>query len=369
LSLRYREKGDLNLATSVAYETIDVNRSIASDGDQRHRADLALVLNNTSVLVTDASNAGAAPEDPDAALNMAREAVEIYEDLAADGAFDAPVELGAALTNLSNRLADRDQVSDAVQRSEDAVDVYRRLIASHNQAFEGLTDRFPSPHQPDLAASLHNLAVRFTQADRLEPAIASSREAIDLLGEGLQPGKRATWLNDLAGWLSEAGESEEAVDVYAEAGDTYSHLIESDPVDRDHWLSLRGRARNDQALVMTTIGRFPDAIETARRAWSDLLEHARRVPSGTSDAISTLMVYSSIAGRNDELDQALASIDSTLQWLGANALNGEDALLELIDGLQELEEERLALHDGAGRAEIAKRIAEADRLRRSSAPE
>jgi tetratricopeptide (TPR) repeat protein len=119
-------------------------------------------LNNLGVML---SEMGRRAE----ALQATQEAVDLYRQLAAQHPDAFPPYLAASLANLGNRLSEMGRRAEALQATQEAVDLYRRLAAQHPDAF-----------LPDLAASLANLGIRLSEMGRREEALQATQEAVDL---------------------------------------------------------------------------------------------------------------------------------------------------------------------------------------------
>lgn len=130
------------------------------------------------------------------ALNCAREALQIYRELANDQPAVYLPALAMSLSNLANHLAVQGDMSsrkEALSSSRKATQIYRKLANDH-----------PSVHQPNLAMALNNLANAISeQGDALsrEEALSCARESVEIY-------RAAAWFVDsshlhyLAGSLS-----------------------------------------------------------------------------------------------------------------------------------------------------------------------
>jgi tetratricopeptide (TPR) repeat protein len=74
-----------------------------------------------------------------------------------------------SLNNLGADLSEMGRREEALQATQEAVDLYRRLAAQHPDAF-----------LPNLAASLNNLGNRLSELGRREEALQATQEAVDL---------------------------------------------------------------------------------------------------------------------------------------------------------------------------------------------
>jgi tetratricopeptide (TPR) repeat protein len=104
------------------------------------------------------------------ALQATQEAVEIRRRLAAQHPDAFLPDLAGSLHNLGNRLSEMGRREEALQATQEAVDLFRRLAAQHPDAF-----------LPDLAMSLHNLGDRLSEIGEPEKALAAYEEAVRIL--------------------------------------------------------------------------------------------------------------------------------------------------------------------------------------------
>jgi tetratricopeptide (TPR) repeat protein len=74
-----------------------------------------------------------------------------------------------SLSNLSNGMSHLGRREEALAATQEEVDIYRRLAATHPDAF-----------LPDLAISLSNLGSNLSQLGRREEALAATQEAVDI---------------------------------------------------------------------------------------------------------------------------------------------------------------------------------------------
>ena len=128
-----------------------------------------------------------------------------------------PVRRARYLLKLANRLSDVGRSGEALEVAREAVDLYRVLAQAS-----------PAAYTPDLARSLNNLANVLSEVGRSGEALEVAREAVDLYRELAQaspaaytPGLAGA-LNNLATILSEEGQYEEALNVFTEGFDRFS---------------------------------------------------------------------------------------------------------------------------------------------------
>ena len=217
LSNRLSEVGRREEALAAAREAADLYRELAAERPDAFRPNLAMSLNNLSGRL---SGVGRREE----ALAAAREAADLYRELAAERPDAFRPNLAMSLNNLSGRLSGVGRREEALAAAREAADLYRELAAERPDAF-----------RPNLAMSLNNLSGRLSGVGRREEALAAAREAADLYRElaaerpdAFRP-NLAMSLNNLSNRLSEVGRREDALDMIENAARTLSEPFFSAP--------------------------------------------------------------------------------------------------------------------------------------------
>jgi tetratricopeptide (TPR) repeat protein len=103
------------------------------------------------------------------ALAPAREAADLYRELAAKAPDAYRPDLAMALNTLANRLSEVGQREAALAPAKEAADLYRELAA-----------KAPDAYRPDLAVSLMAYANCLDAAGADDTAIEQNREAIEV---------------------------------------------------------------------------------------------------------------------------------------------------------------------------------------------
>ena len=166
--------------------------------------------NNLSIRLSDVG-------ERKAALEAAREAVELYRGLAEATPAAYTPNLAMSLSNLANRLSAVGERNEALEAAREAVELYRVLA-----------DDSPAAYNPNLAMSLNNLANRFSAVGEQDEALVAAREAVELYRGPAETSpaaytpRLAGSLNNLADILSADGRSEEAQAVFVEGIDRFS---------------------------------------------------------------------------------------------------------------------------------------------------
>jgi tetratricopeptide (TPR) repeat protein len=162
--------------------------SLAQDLPEALQAEYAGLLSNQSVRLRDIGQR-------EAAVEAAREAVEIYRQLAAARPDAFLPDLAMSLHNYGNSLSDVGQREAALEAAREAVEIYRQLAAARPDAF-----------LPNLARSLHNYGNSLRDIGQRAAATLSARlpRACD------DPGNRAPAAIELRcdSFESEAGDAQ-----------------------------------------------------------------------------------------------------------------------------------------------------------------
>jgi len=159
-------------------------------------------------------------------------------------------ERARLLNNLGNRLSDLGRREQALEATQEAVEIYRKLARQRPDAF-----------LPDLAGSLNNLGSRLAGVGRLEEALEPTQEAVKIRRqlarqrpEAFLP-DLATSLNNLGGDLADLGHREQALAVAEEAVRTLLPFFRGLPRAFADW--MRTMLRNYLKLAEEA-GQEPD---------------------------------------------------------------------------------------------------------------
>ncbi|WP_430500773.1 tetratricopeptide repeat protein [Micromonospora trifolii] len=188
------------------------------------------------------------------ALKPTEEAVTVYRELVATNSAFIP-DLADALNNLGIRYGEVGRRTDAVAPTEEAVTAYRELAAT-NPAF-----------LPELAAALNNLGIRYSEIGRRPDAVAPSEEAgityrkLAATNPAFLPALAAT-LNNLGNHYSEVGRRPAAVAPTEEAVTAYRELAATNPA----FLPDLATALNNLGNRYSEVGRRPAAVAPTEEA-------------------------------------------------------------------------------------------------------
>jgi hypothetical protein len=154
------------------------------------------------------------------------------------------------LNNLGGALSALGQREKALQASQEAVDIRRKLAKSNAQAF-----------LPNLAGSLSNLGLRLSALGQREKALEAAQEAVDIRRKLAEANAQA-FLPDLAMSLGAYGRVLLALERYSEAASAFAeglqHLV---PFYRDLPQAFSGLAhalRRDYIEACQKAGQEPD---------------------------------------------------------------------------------------------------------------
>ena len=219
LSVRLSDIGARAAALESAREAVELYRGLVEASPEVYIPDLALSLNTLA-------NRLSAVGDRDGALVAAREAVELYRGLAAasPAAFTPP--LAWSLNNLAKGLSEVGEREGALEAGREVVRLRRALAEASPQAYT-----------PNLAASLNNLANILSEVGKRHEALETFVEGFDCFS----PAVRARLLVARATWRDDGGEAGDVVAAAREADST------DDPV-------LLGPVRRMIARVITDVG-------------------------------------------------------------------------------------------------------------------
>ena len=295
-------------ALPVTREAVDVYRGLAGEHPDRYRPGLARALDNLGVWLSELGQ-------PEAALPPTEEALRIRRGLAdAAGAAgpaagpprDSLADLASSLDNLGVRFSELSDPEAALPPAREAMDIRRDLAA-----------RDPDRYRPDLARSLDNMGVRYSEAGDPGRALEVTRQAVDAYGAlaADSPGRYrpylASALDNLALRYSEVGRPDEALPVTEQALEIRRELDAADP----------GRYRAEIARSLDRLG---------VRYWE--LGSASRAIAPAGEAV---VLYRDLAARSpdryqDGLAQALANLGAWL-WAAGRPAEARPATVQALD--------------------------------------
>jgi tetratricopeptide (TPR) repeat protein len=199
-------------------------------------------------------------------LSVAERLVDLARE--SEGAADAAAELlldtsrlshlAAQVGTLGIRLSNLGRREEALAPSQEAVDIYRRLVQTQPDVFF-----------PNLATSLNNFGIRLSNLGRLEEALAISQEAVDIRRRLAQTRPEASLpnlahnLNSLGIRLSNLGRHEEALAASQESLDIRRRLARTRP---DAFLFDLAVSLNNIGNRFSKLGRREEALAASQEA-------------------------------------------------------------------------------------------------------
>ncbi|GFJ95229.1 tetratricopeptide repeat protein [Phytohabitans rumicis] len=206
------------------------------------------------------------------ALTASQEAVALFRELVAGNRDGYLPALALSVNNHAVRLADAGRRAEALTAIEDAVAYYRELVEGNRDAY-----------LPYLAGSVNNYASRLAEAGRRVEALTASEEAVALRRE-LVAGNRdahlpylAMSVNNYASRLAEAGRRVEALTASEEAVALRRELVAG---NRDAHLPYLAMSVNNYASRLAEAGRRVEALTASEEA----VALRRELVAGNRDA-------------------------------------------------------------------------------------
>ncbi|RLC76578.1 MAG: hypothetical protein DRI61_13060, partial [Chloroflexi bacterium] len=192
------------------------------------------------------------------ALDVTKEAVEVYRKLAREHPEAYLPYLAGSSNNLGNVLSESGRREEALEATKEAVEVYRKLVRKH-----------PEAYLPYLAMSLSNLGNRLSELGRREEALEATKEAVEVYRKLAREHPEAylpylaTSLNNLGNVLSELGHREEALEVTKEAVEIRKKLAREHP---EAYLPDLAGSLNNLGNVLSELGHREEALEVTKEA-------------------------------------------------------------------------------------------------------
>ncbi len=251
---------------------VTIGNTLVTHG-QGDKAAKAALLNNLSV---DLSLAGRHKE----ALEKAQEAANIYRQLAEDNPQAFMPNLAMSLNNLATFLSELGRREEALEKAQEAADIYRQLAEDNPQAF-----------MPYLAGSLNNLANILSELGRREEALEPAQEAVEIRRRLAEDNPQAFMpylagsLNNLAAFLSELGRREEALEPAQEAANIRRRLAEDNP---PAFMPDLARSLGVLGLVLLGLERADEARKTLAEGLRVITPFAQALPAAHGPLALTL---------------------------------------------------------------------------------
>ena len=294
LANRLSDVGQRQEALQVAREAVTHYRELAQDDPAAYLPGLARALNSLANFLSDV---GQRQE----ALQVAREAVTHVRELAQDDPDTYLLGLAVSLNNLANRLSEVGQRQEALEMAREAVTHLRELARENPD-----TDTYLS----SLAASLSNLANFLSDVGQRQEALEIGRESVTIRRELAQDDPDtylpdlAVSLNNLANRLSEVGQLQEALEMGREAVTIRGELAQDDP---DTYLPDLAMSLNNLASFLSHVGQLQEALEMAREAVTIRGQLAQDNPAAYLPYLATSMA--NLANRLSDVGQLQEALE------------------------------------------------------------
>lgn len=215
LSIRLAMMGRREEGLAAIEEAVAIRRRLAASRPEEFAPDLAKSLNNLSNRLAESGRREEGLAAVEEAVAMRRRLAALHPEFALD--------LARSLNNLSIRL-ESGRPEEKLAAIEEALAIRRGAAASRPEAFA-----------PDLARSLHNLAIWLAESGRREEGLAAIEEAMTIRRhlaashpEAFAP-DLAVSLDNFSFQLAESGRREEGLAAIEEAVEIYRRLAMSRP--------------------------------------------------------------------------------------------------------------------------------------------
>ena len=249
-----------------------------------------------------------------------------------------PEERAWVLDRLGFALSELGRWEEALQATQEAVGIYRRLVKQNPQAFlprlemslnnlgvgysrlgrwkkavqahersvkicRQLAEQYSTDFYPELALSLNNLAYALLGLSRWEEALQAAQESVEIRRQLVEqdpqaflPGLAAT-LDTLGTVLSELGQQGEALQAAQESVEISRWLVKQNP---QAFLPRLAWRLNTLANVLLRLGQRQEALQTYEEAVRTLLPFFRALPAAFADRMHTMVENYLHACRNAE---------------------------------------------------------------------
>ncbi|MEY9855066.1 tetratricopeptide (TPR) repeat protein [Catenulispora sp. GAS73] len=289
-----------SLALRLAEDLVVANRQLAADDPTTHEPELARSLAH---LGNQLSETGRSME----ALEATQQAVQIYERLAVGNPAAYEPDLAASLSNLGNRLTGVGQRGEALEAAQRAAQIHMRLANSD-----------PATYIADFARSLTNLGVQLSQAGRHEDALEATQQAVDIY-KWLAGSNPAIYEPDLAASLSnlgirfsKAGRHEDALEATQQAVEIYKPLAASNSAAYEADLA---RSLTNLGAQLSQAGRRGEALEATQQAVEIYKPLAAGNPAAyEADLAASLTNLGTWLSQADRYGEALAATQQVIHF-------------------------------------------------------
>jgi tetratricopeptide (TPR) repeat protein len=261
-------KGSVRLVLSFEPEAADVLMKLHGDGQLTQLCGLK-VTNVVELAQVEIPAHAAVPTRPMSV--RAESLLPGPQEIAAPASEDThriarPAKL---LRQRGLQLRDHGELEPAIATTREALELYRVLAS-----------RDPEPFQSELASGLHDLGIMLRELGQYEPALAAAREAVDLRRRLAARNPDQAWpelagsLSNLGNRLRDLGHHEQALAASREAVDLYRSLATVKP---DRFRPDLARSLHNLSILLRELGQREPAlvaIDTAVTLYRALVERA-----------------------------------------------------------------------------------------------
>jgi len=260
------------------------------------------------------------------ALEATEQAVEICRDLIRSRPDAFRPNLARSLNNLALRLADLGRGDEALEPIEEAVEIYRDLARSRPDAF-----------RPNFALSLNSLSNCLADLGRLEEALEAIEQAVEVhrdLARSRPDAFRpdlALGLDNLSSCLAGLGRHAEALVAIEQAVEIDRDLARSRP---DAFRPDLARTLHNLSLCLAELGRHAEALEATEQAVEILRDLARSRPDAfRPDLARSLIVLHDRLREAGRLRPALEAAGEAIELLEPHLRRVPRAFAGLMGGM------------------------------------
>jgi tetratricopeptide (TPR) repeat protein len=285
-------------ALEALRETVETYRRLARARPDAFESELASSLTTLASLL-----------DPHSGLQVSEEAIRIYSGLAKGRPEVFEAELAVSLSTLGMVLLKLDRREEALDATERAVELFRRLSNA----------RQSSAVERGLIGSLATLSDTLLALGRREDSLKATEEVVDRLRRlaNARPGAffqafLASGLATQAGLLWELGRQDDALKATQQAVKFYRPLAKARPENFDPELAL---SLSNLGQMLSNLGQHMDALKTTEEAIDMFrrLVRARPEASFESDLARSLATQGYTLGELGRGDDALNATQKAVE--------------------------------------------------------
>gem|GEM_PF-5448966 len=297
LAIRLSETGDRAGALEPARRAVEIYEQLARANPAAYLPVLATSLNNLATFLSETG-------DRAGALEPARRAVEIREQLARANPAAYLPDLASSLNTLANGLSETGDRAGALEPARRAVEIREQLARAN-----------PAAYLPVLASSLNNLANRLSETGDRAGALEPARRAVEIR-EQLARANPAAYLpvlasslNNLATFLSETGDRAGALEPARRAIEIYEQLARANPAaylpDLATSLWTMGDVARAAGDLGASVTAYADSLTAFRTCFDALPQRFGPYLAAVAERLGDALVQ---AGRGAEVEPTLRAI-------------------------------------------------------------